>query len=148
MSEKHSAKHSPDSLYEHAVGLTFPGTLMERMGMEVLEHRVERTVVRMPVAGNTQRVGILHGGATAALAETAGSLAASTTVTDDHTIVVGVELSISHLRTAREGMVTATALPEHLGRTSTVHLVRIEDEKGRLISTARISNRLIPRRAE
>nr|WP_276310948.1 PaaI family thioesterase [Schaalia canis] len=121
---------------------------MERMGMEVLEHRVERTVVRMPVAGNTQRVGILHGGATAALAETAGSLAASTTVTDDHTIVVGVELSISHLRTAREGMVTATAVPEHLGRTSTVHLVRIEDEKGRLISTARISNRLIPRRAE
>lgn len=119
---------------------------MERMGMEVLEHSAERTVVTMPVKGNTQRVGILHGGASAALAETAGSLAAAASIVDDGHIAVGVELSISHLRAVSEGLITATATAEHLGRTSTVHLVRITDQGGRLIATARISNRIIAQR--
>lgn len=114
--------------------------------MCVVEHTAQRTVVTMPIDGNTQRVGILHGGASAALAETAGSLAAAASILDDEHIAVGVELSISHLRTARQGTATATATAEHLGATSTVHLVRITDDEDRLLATARISNRIIPRR--
>ncbi|PID98119.1 MAG: thioesterase [Actinobacteria bacterium] len=146
MSKKELSPESTASAYQNAVGLTWPGTLMERMGMEVLEHSAERTVVAMPVEGNTQRIGILHGGATAALAETAGSLAASASLTDDTTIVVGVELSISHIRSVSTGTVTATATAEHLGRTSTVHHIVIEDADGKLISTARASNRLLPKK--
>ena len=114
--------------------------------MEVIEHTAERTVVRMPVSGNTQRVPILHGGASAALAETAGSLAASASLKDEQHIAVGVDLNISHLRQAHSGFVTATALAEHLGRTSTVHSVRITDDFGRLIAIARITNRIIERK--
>lgn len=113
--------------------------------MKVIEHTSERTVVRMPVRGNTQRVHILHGGASAALAETAGSLAASASLVDDRHIAVGVDLNISHLRQARSGFVTATAQAEHLGRTSTVHSVRITDDAGKLIAVARITNRIIER---
>lgn len=112
--------------------------------MCVLEHTAQRTVVTMPVEGNTQRIGILHGGASAALAETAGSLAASASISDGGHVAVGVELSISHLRSAQSGQITATATAEHLGRTSTVHLVRITDQDDRLIATARITNRIIP----
>lgn len=137
--------NTPSHPYANAVGAHWPGTLMERMGMEVLEHSAERTVVTMPVAGNVQRIGILHGGASAALVETAGSIAASAHVSEQNTIVVGTDLNISHLRVVRKGHVTATATAEHLGRTSTVHVVRVTDEAGRLIASARMTNRLIPR---
>lgn len=114
--------------------------------MNVIEHSLESTVVTMPVEGNTQRIGILHGGASAALAETAGSLAASASITDTNHIVVGVDLSISHLRTVKEGMIRAVASAEYIGRTSTVHLIRIFDDLNRLVATARMTNRIIEKR--
>ena len=111
------------------VGAHWPGTLMERMGMEVVEHSASRTVVTAPVGGNRQSAGVLHGGASAALA---GAERA-----------VGTELSVSHLRVAREGTVTAVATAVHLGGTSTVHLVEVRDEGGRLVASARVTNRLL-----
>ncbi len=118
--------------------------------MEVLEHSPARTVITMPVEGNTQSAGILHGGASAALAETAASFAAQIHARAVHGrdtgFAVGTELSISHISSARAGVVTATATAVHLGGSSTVHLVELRDGDGRLISTARVTNRILARR--
>lgn len=146
MSENFPVQHTPRDTYRNSVGVEFPGTLMEKMGMTVIEHSAQRTVISMPVSGNTQRIGILHGGASAALAETAGSLAASAVISSEDHIAVGVELSISHVRPATSGCVTATAQAEHLGRSATVHTVRITDDDGHLVALARMTNRIIERR--
>lgn len=114
--------------------------------MSVIEHSAEKTIVTMPVEGNTQRVGILHGGASAALAETAGSLAASAAIADENHIAVGVDLNISHLRMVREGTIRAEAEAEHLGSSSAVHVIRIFDDSDRLVATARMTNRIIEKR--
>jgi len=137
--------HAPDAPAPRPAGA--PGTLMDRMGMEVVELSAERTVLTMPVAGNVQSAGILHGGASAALAETAGSFAAAAharRITGDPNVrVVGVELSISHLRAGAGDRVTATARAVHLGGTSAVHVVDVTDGRGRLVASARISNRIL-----
>jgi uncharacterized domain 1 len=126
------------------VGAHWPGSLMERMGMDVIEHSAKRTVVTMPVEGNRQSAGLLHGGASAALAETAASLAAQARAHEVGAIsAVGVELSISHLSLARTATVVATATAVHLGRTSTVHVVDVRDGEGRLVASARVSNRVL-----
>ena len=141
---------TPSDAARHWVGASWPGTLMELTGMEVLEHTARRTVVSMPVAGNLQNGGILHGGASAALAETAGSFAACAHADDLHpgggAYAVGTELSASHVAAGRGGRVTAVATAAHLGRTSTVHTVEVRDDDGRLISCARITNRILMRR--
>ncbi|WP_022867849.1 PaaI family thioesterase [Schaalia vaccimaxillae] len=126
-------------------------TLMSRMGMKLVEVDPTRTVVSMPVAGNTQPAGFLHGGASAALVETAASLAASQhglqLRPDAPLVAVGTELSISHVASARDGCIRATTSAVHLGLSSTVHTVEVTDEKNRLIATARVTNRLLdPRR--
>ncbi|QQM66593.1 hotdog fold thioesterase [Actinomyces weissii] len=110
------------------------GTLMETLRMEVLERGAQRTVVRMPVAGALQVVGILHGGASAALIETAASVAAREAAPAG-TVPVGAELAVSHLRPVRRGLVTATAVPRHLGRRSALYAVDVVDEQGRLSAT-------------
>lgn len=120
-------------------------TLMARTEMEVIKLSPTNCVMRMPVDGNRQTAGVLHGGASAALAETAGSLASrehARTIGDDF-VAVGVELSIQHIRPAKAGYVTAAATAMHLGRTRCVHRVDITDEGGRLISTSLISNQII-----
>ena len=113
-----------------AAGLADPerGTLMA-----VLERSAERTVVRMPVDGARQVIGILHGGASAALIETTASVAAREAAPDS-TVPVGAELQVSHLRPARRGWVTAVATPVHRGRRTTVYEVRISDEDGRTVA--------------
>ncbi len=137
--------HTTDAALPRPAGA--PGTLMESMGVMLVEHTAERTVLTAPIEGNRQTAGILHGGASAALAETAASFAAglhALAVTGDPAArVVGTELSISHLHAGTRGTVTATARAVHLGRTSTVHLVDITDEDGRLLSTARVTNRVL-----
>ncbi len=100
---------------------------------------------RMPVEGNTQPIGLLHGGASAALAETLGSFAAYLHAIQYDKVAVGVDLSISHLSPARSGQVIGTCRAIKLGRTTCVHSIDIKDEAGRLISTARITNMLMPR---
>ena len=115
-----------------------PGTLMERMGIELLEVGPDRAVGTMPVAGNAQPYGLLHGGASAALAETLGSLAAAAHAGPGR-IAVGIELNATHHRSARAGLVTGTARAVHLGRTLASYEVVVEDADGRRVCTARLT---------
>nr|WP_227993542.1 MULTISPECIES: PaaI family thioesterase [unclassified Pseudactinotalea] len=120
-------------------GYSLEGTLIERMGIELTELGAGRCTARMPVAGNTQPAGLLHGGASAALAETVGSFAAMLHGGPGR-LAVGIELSASHHRSAREGWVVATAEARHLGRTLAVYAVEVRTEEGdRLLCSARLT---------
>lgn len=114
------------------------GALSETMGMVVVEARPERVVITMPVAGNTQPYGVLHGGANAVLVETAGSIGAAQHAGEGF-IVVGLDISCTHHRGASEGIVTAVAEPLSLGRTVTSYEVRVTDEQGRPLCTGRLT---------
>ena len=116
------------------------GELIPRMGIIF----AERAVASMPVQGNTQPVGLLHGGASAVLAETLGSLAAGIHGGVD-SIAVGVDLNATHVRPAISGHVTGICTAVKLGRTVCVHTIEIMDESDRTICTARITNMIIPR---
>lgn len=109
------------------------GTLMETLGMEVLTRDANRTEVRMPIDGARQVVGILHGGATAAVIETAASVAARAAAPDG-TVPVGAELTVSHLRSVSQGWVKATAVPLHRGRRTVVYQVTVTDDEERTIA--------------
>jgi uncharacterized protein (TIGR00369 family) len=115
------------------------GPLAEKMGIVVTELSAERAVGTMPVAGNTQPVGILHGGAFVVLAESLGSMAA-TVHAGPGRIAVGIELNASHSRSATTGTVTGTCTALHLGRTLATHEIVLTDDQGRRLSTVRITN--------
>lgn len=117
---------------------TATGTLMERLGMEWVELGLRRVVARMPVEGNTQPFGLLHGGATAALCETVGSIGTSIHVGMERR-PVGIQLSVNHLRAVREGHVTAVGIPIHVGRTTALWDVRVEDDDGRTVAAGRLT---------
>ena len=114
------------------------GTLFERMEMELLELAPDRAVGRIPVKGNTQPAGLLHGGASVVLAETLGSLAAQAHAGPDKK-TVGIEVSATHHRAAREGYVTGTATAIHLGRSTASYEIVITDDAGKRICTARLT---------
>ena len=114
------------------------GTLMERLGIEFVAAGPERFVARMPVAGNTQPHGVLHGGATAALCETLASMGTAIVVGPEAR-VVGIELNVNHLRPVREGHVTATGTPLHVGRSTAVWDMRVHDDDGRLVAVSRLT---------
>ena len=114
------------------------GTLIERMGIAITEFGAERTCASMPVAGNTQPAGLLHGGASAALAETVGSFAASAHAGPGRA-VVGLEINATHHRAVRDGHVHALATALHLGRTMASYEIVISDDEGRRVCTARLS---------
>lgn len=114
------------------------GMLPEKLGMEFVEVTGEHVVMRMPVEGNVQPYGILHGGATAALCETVASVGTALRVGVEKR-VTGIELNINHLRAVREGSVTATGTPLHLGRTTSVWDMRVTDDKGRLVAVSRLT---------
>jgi uncharacterized protein (TIGR00369 family) len=114
------------------------GTLFERMEMELLELAPDRAVGRIPVKGNTQPAGLLHGGASVVLAETLGSLAAQAHAGPDKK-TVGIEVSATHHRGAREGYVTGTATAIHLGRTTASYEIVITDDAGKRVCTARLT---------
>ncbi|MBO3663845.1 PaaI family thioesterase [Microbacterium stercoris] len=120
-----------------------PGELDVKLGMEIVEQSLEKVVVTMPVATNTQSLGRLHGGATAALAEATGSWGAMIHASSLGKVCVGVDLNITHHRGARGPVVTATATPLHRGRRMATYEVRIVDADGSAISTARITNLLV-----
>lgn len=109
-----------------------------RMGTEWLEVTPERVVARIPVAGNTQPFGLLHGGASAALAESTGSVLCNLHAGPGR-YAVGVELSCSHHRSARSGFVTATATPASIGRTLATAEIVVTDAEDRRICTARLT---------
>ena len=120
------------------------GSLAEKLGIELLELSSERAVARMPVAGNTQPVGLLHGGAHVVLAESLGSMAANVHAYPD-ALAVGIELNASHHRSVREGWVTGVATAIKLGSKLVTHEVQMFDEDNNLLSTVRITNILLPK---
>ncbi|MDO8145406.1 MULTISPECIES: hotdog fold thioesterase [unclassified Isoptericola] len=109
------------------------------MGIEFLEYTVERTVGRMPVRGNRQTVGYLHGGAFVVLGESLGSMAANLHAGAGR-LAVGVDVNATHTRSATEGYVTGVCTPVHLGRSLTVHEIVVTDDDGRRCCTMRITN--------
>ena len=115
------------------------GDLAEKMGIKLLELSAERAVATMPVSGNTQPLGVLHGGAHVVLGESLGSFAANVWAYPDK-FAVGIEVNASHSRSANSGLVTGTCVAINLGKTLTVHEISITDEDGRLLSTVRITN--------
>ncbi|MGN8246209.1 PaaI family thioesterase [Cellulomonas soli] len=121
------------------------GTLLERMGITLVEVGAQRTVATMPVAGNTQPFGVLHGGASAVLAETVGSYAAQAHAGPGR-VALGIELNASHHRAVREGVVTGTATALHLGSSLASYQVVVEDSTGRAVCTARLTCMLVDAR--
>nr|WP_246284118.1 hotdog fold thioesterase [Nocardioides perillae] len=119
------------------------GALNERMGIELLEVEPGRVVGRMPVEGNTQPYGLLHGGASVVLAETLGSVGSALHAHPDR-LAVGVDINATHHRSARSGWVTGTATALHLGRTAASWEVVLTDEDGRRLCTSRITCALVP----
>lgn len=118
------------------------GALVVRMGIVFGEMSPERMTATMPVEGNTQLAGLLHGGAHLVLAETLGSFAAALHAGPTRR-PVGIEIGATHHRGIRSGLVTGTATALHLGRTLATHEVVMTDADGRLLSTARITNMIL-----
>ena len=114
------------------------GELAETMGIEITEASPERLVARMPVAGNRQPYGLLHGGASVVLAETLGSFGAALHAGPER-IAVGIEISATHHRSATSGHVTGTATPISLGRTIATYEIVIVDDEGRRVCTSRLT---------
>lgn len=117
------------------------GALGQKMGIEVLELSPEHSVARMPVEGNTQPYGILHGGAHLVLAESLGSMSAHVHAGPGR-YAVGIEISASHSRSVTSGWVTGTCTAISLGRTLTVHEIVVRDDDGTRLSTVRMTNLL------
>lgn len=128
----------PESVILDALALTSAGTLVERMGITFVSASADRVVGRMPVEGNTQPYGLLHGGASAVLAETLGSVAAGLHAAPER-YPVGIELSCTHHRSARTGSVTGTAVALTRGRTLATYAITITDDEDSLICTARLT---------
>src|SRR3954468_5266762 len=108
-------------------GLSMEGHLPERMGIVILEASPDRLVATMPVEGNTQPYGLLHGGAAVVLAETLGSLGSALHSVADR-VPVGVDINATHHRAATSGTVTGVATPLHVGRTVASFEIVISDE--------------------
>ncbi len=122
------------------------GELDRKMGVEIIEESAERVVATMPVDGNRQSLGLLHGGAMVAVAEAVGSWAAVIHASTLGRVAVGVDINATHHASGHGGLVTATATAIRLGRTLTSHEVIITDEQGRRLCTARITNAIVERR--
>jgi len=120
------------------------GALAEKMGIELVEFSAERSVATMPVEGNTQPVGLLHGGAYVVLGESLGSMAANLHAGPGR-LAVGIDINATHTSSATRGLVTGTCTAIHLGNTLTVHEIVVTDERGRRCSTVRITNLIKPR---
>lgn len=138
----------PEQLFDH-MGPHGVSPLVRSMGMRFVEMSPERMVATLPVAGNEQNMGLLHGGAHMVLAETLGSIAAILHVRlslGRQNPVVGTELNATHHRAATEGLVTAVCTPITRGRTLTSHEIVMRDESDRRLSTARMTNMILPER--
>jgi 1,4-dihydroxy-2-naphthoyl-CoA hydrolase len=122
-------------------------TLAERIGIRVTEVGPDYLRATMPVNSHThQPMGILHGGASVALAETIGSLAANMCVDIEKYVCVGQEINANHVRSVASGLVTGTARPFHIGGRSQVWGIEIRDENDRLVCVSRITMAVIERK--
>ena len=125
------------------------GTMDEHLGVEIVSIGPDHLSARMPVNERTvQPHGILHGGASAALAETLGSIGGSMVVDPERYRVIGQEINANHIRSVREGHVHGTARPIHLGRRSQVWAIEIVDDRKRLVCVSRLTLAVIERRPD
>ncbi|MFJ1970656.1 PaaI family thioesterase [Streptomyces sp. NPDC087903] len=144
MGEQHQVKFPQEVVDEYAaLGVDLPalfsaGHLGTRMGVQIVEASADRVVGTMPVEGNTQPYGLLHGGASAVLAETLGSVG-SMLHGGSSKLAVGVDLNCTHHRGARSGLVTGVATPVHRGRSTATYEIVISDDEGRRVCTARLT---------
>ena len=118
------------------------GALTKKMGIEFLELSAEFSVATMPVEGNTQVVGLLHGGAHVVLGESLGSISSAIHAGPGR-YAVGIEINATHSRSVTSGVVTGTCTSLVLGRTLATHEIVIRDEEGRRLSTVRMTNMLL-----
>lgn len=124
-----------------------PGTMLENLGIEFTEVGDDFISARMPVDQRTvQPLGLLHGGASLALAETLGSVAATCCVDPQAQYCVGLEINANHVKSAREGFVTGTTRPVHIGKRTQVWEIRIVNDKKELICISRITMAVIDKR--
>lgn len=122
-------------------------TLMEALSIRITEVGEDFLRGTMPVDARThQPYGLLHGGASVALAETLGSTAAMLTLDPAKEITVGLDINANHVRGVRSGTVTGTARPLHVGRTTQVWEIRIENEEGALVCISRLTMAVVPQR--
>ena len=116
------------------------GTMVEHVGIRITEVGTDFLKGTMPVDHRTvQPMGILHGGASVALAETLGSLAANLVIDREKNYCVGLDINANHIRAARQGLVTGTAKPLHLGSSTQVWSIEIVDEDSRLVCISRLT---------
>ena len=129
-----------DTAAEDVTGFSTSGTgaLGERMGIQILEASADRVVGTMPVEGNTQPYGLLHGGASCVLAETLGSVGSALHAGPDR-FTVGIEINATHHRAAAAGYVTGVATQIHGGRTLATYDIVISDAAGRRVCTSRLT---------
>lgn len=122
-------------------------TLLESLGIEIVTLEKDHVVMTMPVDERThQPAGFLHGGASVALAETAASVGAYIRVDQEKYNVFGIEINANHVKSKRDGIVTATAKPLHVGRTTMVWEIKIVDEAEDLICISRCTIGVVPKR--
>ena len=140
MTENHGTETNHNLSAEFAAALADlgPDLLGEKLGIKLISVAPDKIVATMPVEGNTQPMGLLHGGASLVLAETLGSYGAALHAGAGRS-AVGVEINATHHRSARSGIVTGTATPLSLGNTVATYEVVISEESGRRICTARIT---------
>lgn len=115
------------------------GLLAEKMGIQLIELSAKRSVATMPVSGNTQPLGLVHGGAYVVLGESLGSTSANVHA-HPNGYAVGIEINATHHKSATSGIVTGTCIAIKLGKTLTSHEIKVTDESGDLLSTIRITN--------
>jgi uncharacterized protein (TIGR00369 family) len=128
-----------------AINARARGSLVENLGIRITEAGDDWLRGTMPVDARTkQPYGLLHGGASVALAETLGSMAGNLCVDSAKEMVVGLEINANHLRAAREGAVTGTARALHVGRSTQVWEIRIENEAGKPVCISRITLAVVP----
>jgi uncharacterized protein (TIGR00369 family) len=130
------------------MGNVSPGqkeTLVSTLGIEIVEQGKQRVVARMPVGPKVhQPFGLLHGGASVALAETVASMAGWLNVDTSRETVVGLEINANHLRGKRDGVVTAVATPVHIGRKTQVWQIHITDEQDKPVCISRCTLAVVP----
>ena len=122
--------------------------LADTLGIQITELTAQRVTATMPVDERTrQPFGILHGGASVALAETVASLGGTMNVDLERFVVVGVEINANHIRAKKDGLVTGTGTPVHVGRSTQVWEIRIVDEQDRTICVSRCTLAVVPKGA-
>ena len=128
-------------------GIDLDQTLIGALGITLEEITPERVVCKMPVGPKTiQPLGLLHGGASVALAETAASIGAAVNINPETHFTAGLEINANHIRGKRDGEVTATATPLHKGRTTMVWDIKITDEENKLICVSRCTMAVVAKK--